>query len=684
MAYGLKYTIPFANVDNIPCVVNIEQKDYSGSPIELQAGSNPFIVTTDDEDFVYTPKRFSTAKINIVGSDYLRDLYSTSYQEYRVTFYRNNVIEWCGFIKPETYTQDYVTETFELEIECISSMSTLEYIDYSLKGSTKQFVSLGYLIQKCIQSANANYSTILVPYVYSDSKANYDSKATDILSTMTVSEQDFFDEDGTAMKLNEVLENVCKLLSWTCVDYRGSLYFVDYDHTGTYLVYDSTFTAWGATTVPNTLSVQDIGFKGGDHTLDILGGYTKVKVKDSNYPVGDAIPDETWNAVALFNGSTILTPRPTFPIGGGYMIQVDQTPKNYKVFDYTSLGAITGSYTSGSYQSVRGQYLGSRLVRLCEVKTSEDDITYSDCIEIDTKYVKLKSGERTSWDLYSLSESKEMFTFSKGLPCANYSGGCLYISGQVAQSVDLQNHTFNQDNGSQTSMRLVCKLSIGDKYWQGTNWGITEKTFNVEVTPSSKGYTAIDNTKKVSMAYSGVSGYIIQLPDTPLSGEIKFSMYSPICDDSTVTAVFIKDFKLKFKKNDGSVGIESSNTDRTYENIVNGSYVNSADDIEFKISSYNNDGACYSKVMFGSDYLKDNLYSVIEDKLIRPEEALIRRIINRYSSTKIKLTQQIQFTSSLLPIDTLSDSYFVNKKFLNIGGEIDYSVDRFSCKMIEQ
>ena len=112
----------------------------------------------------------------------------------------------------------------------------------------------------------------------------------------------------------------------------------------------------------------------------------------------------------------------------------------------------------------------------------------------------------------------------------------------------------------------------------------------------------------------------------------------------------------------------NSNTDRIYENIVNGEYVNSADDIEFKITSYNNDGACYSKVMFGSDYLKDNLYSVIEDKLIRPEEALIRRIINRYSSTKIELTQQIQFTSSLLPIDTLSDSYFVNKKFLNIGG----------------
>ena len=309
MAYGLKYTIPFANVDNIPCVVNIEQKDYSGSPIELQAGSNPFIVTTDDEDFVYTPKMFSTAKINIVGSDYLRELYSTACQEYRVTFYRNNVIEWCGFIKPETYTQDYVTETFELDIECVSAMYTLEYIDYTLKGSTKQFVSLGYLIQKCIQSANANYSTILIPYVYSDSKANYDSKATDILSTMTVSEQDFFDEDGTAMKLNEVLENVCKLLSWTCVDYRGSLYFVDYDHNGEYFVYSGDFVTKTGSISPKTMAVQDIGFKGGNHTLDILGGYSKVKVKDSNYNAKEAIPNEEYSQrvkMKMFDGEAVF------------------------------------------------------------------------------------------------------------------------------------------------------------------------------------------------------------------------------------------------------------------------------------------------------------------------------------------------------------------------------------------
>ena len=38
MSYGLIYTIPFAAIDNIPCVVEIEKENYSGEVIELVAG----------------------------------------------------------------------------------------------------------------------------------------------------------------------------------------------------------------------------------------------------------------------------------------------------------------------------------------------------------------------------------------------------------------------------------------------------------------------------------------------------------------------------------------------------------------------------------------------------------------------------------------------------------------------
>ena len=112
MSYGLIYTIPFATLDNTPCVVEIEKDGYTGASTELTAGATPFTAEIDSEEFLYTPTRFSTAKLQIVGNDYLQSLFSTAYREYRVTMKKDGVITWCGFIKPELYTQDYASETF--------------------------------------------------------------------------------------------------------------------------------------------------------------------------------------------------------------------------------------------------------------------------------------------------------------------------------------------------------------------------------------------------------------------------------------------------------------------------------------------------------------------------------------------------------------------------------------------
>lgn len=116
---------------------------------------------------------------------------------------------------------------------------------------------------------------------------------------------------------------------------------------------------------------------------------------------------------------------------------------------------------------------------------------------------------------------------------------------------------------------------------------------------------------------------------------------------------------------------------------MNEDYINELDEIEFKISSYNNDGACYSKVMLGDNYLTDNLYSSIEQKLVRPEEHLIRRIINQYGATKFKLTQILVDDEAITPITTITDKFQPNKRFTITGGTIDFAMNQFNCKMIE-
>lgn len=96
-----------------------------------------------DDNFLYVPIRFSTATIRVVGNDYLQSLYSTGYQQYRVNFKQGDTIVWTGFITPELYTQDYTATLFDLEIQCVSAMNTLEYADYKQKSAgSKEFVRL--------------------------------------------------------------------------------------------------------------------------------------------------------------------------------------------------------------------------------------------------------------------------------------------------------------------------------------------------------------------------------------------------------------------------------------------------------------------------------------------------------------------------------------------------------------
>lgn len=184
------------------------------------------------------------------------------------------------------------------------------------------------------------------------------------------------------------------------------------------------------------------------------------------------------------------------------------------------------------------------------------------------------------------------------------------------------------------------------------------------------------------MPYKGVSGVIIPI-DTLLYGELEFTLYaSKIHNAIFINGFLLKDFSFKYGKSTEAEKT-TDNTDRYYENVVNEDYINELDEIEFKISSYNNDGACYSKVMLGDNYLTDNLYSCIEQKLVRPEEHLIRRIINQYGYTKTKLTQVLIDDEAITPITTITDKFQPNKRFTITGGTIDFAMNQFNCKMIE-
>lgn len=709
MSYGLIYTIPFATLDNVPCVVEIEKDEYTGKVTELMPASSPFTVEIDDEEFLYTPTRFSTATIRIVGSDYLQSLFSIAYQQYRVIFKKNGIVTWCGFIKPELYTQDYSSTIFELQLECMSAMSTLEFIDYKQVGDSRAFVSFWELLKKCISSANSQYSNIYIPHVYAQNAEDYVA-GTNVLESMTVSEQDFFDEDDKPMKLKEVLEEICKFLNWTCIDWRGELYFVDIDHIGEYYKYNPVTIEKVGTGSPTLLNIQNIGFAGSEHALDILPGYNKVTVKDSNYPVDALIPD-------LFESSflnPLIKSSPFYrKIDGdkfSYFVKFYTNPRFDNIFsDKDSLQPIKIDIETlgDNADSTIINNVGSLISKQAKYKWEDgkpSSLSFEDILIIgmglsNKNYSDLTDLTRfLNKDIPVLQINPDYLIETIVSPSDGIS--YLLLSGQYFQSDSLYTNPAQGGDGKWNNVKgdVCCKfkLKIGNKYWTGGKWSDEESRFSIDCGGRDKSkvwyeWNDFENNVTYDMNIDS-TGYAIPIkPEDKLFGKIEFTVLRPISSNYGEGGrikrypyyTFMRNLKLQLYSGMAKQEEEKNNSDRIYENIVNENYINELDEIEFKISSYNNDGACYSKVMLGDDYLTDNLYSVIEETKIRPEELLIRRIIKRYSAPHIKLTQTIKAIPNLTPISRLYDNYMVNKRFINAGGSIDYKMNQFQCIMIE-
>ena len=686
MSYGLMYTVPFADISNIPCVVEIEKEGYIGTPTELVGGSSPFVVKIEDEEFMYTPTRFSDATIRVVGGDSLQSLFATSYQEYRVTFKKNSLVRWCGFIKPEVYTQDYSSNIFELEIECMSAMSTLEYIKYSQYRGTeiyeREFVSFSGILKQCIDEANVVYNKIIIPHVYAKSLNDFNSNQ-NILDEIVVSEQNFYNEDNEPMSLKEVLEEVCKFMNWTCVEWNGDLVFVDVDNTGDYLTFSNGLAYLGNTNI-NEINIQDIGFRGSDHSMDILPGYNKVVVKDSNYGL-DNILDFKVEYDKLSDIDDIVQ---TFNAGAKSKT-IMYNSIGYNMHQYLNGQVVNPSNYANDDDTLWGNILGISPIKYCnytiDINGTPDITEYSYVDALRIRYQGY-NGTKIGGDTRLLRVYSPPIALPKGVIAIN-------ASAKYYNSVPM--HPYRHDNWD-GNLLIGFKLKVGDRDFTNENTipGSFEKCSYLDFGKykSDNEYNEVKNDKTLLMPYDGAKGKIINVdPQVGITaGAIAFELLAELYPYAiNKYGAFLKDLSVRFIPQNGKKGAERE--DMTYENVINNKFINKLDEIEFKINSFaDDDGASFSKALYKGflsyqyqDYIRENMYSCIEGKLVRPEKSLIKRIINRYSGTKIKLTQVIKELPDITPITQLSDNFMTNKKFIVTGGEIDFANEAFTCVMTE-
>ena len=259
---------------------------------ELTMGPEPFVTQMDGEaDTIYVPVKYQSATVQIVNDEYLFSLFSSTAKQNSVKLLdaSNNVV-FSGYTSPNVWDADYNFEIETYEIEALDGLSILQYYDYEVIGQGKDFVTFAQIIDFCLRKAGC-YTTW-----YWSKNTSIPGVSGNIPNLMTISEQCFFDEDDEPLKMNEVLEEVCKFCGVTAVGEGDKVYFIDYDAIKEDKKFYVKYTVGNDIATDSSVALKyNCNISSADYTstgssLSLKGTYSKVTVKDSLYAVESIIP----------------------------------------------------------------------------------------------------------------------------------------------------------------------------------------------------------------------------------------------------------------------------------------------------------------------------------------------------------------------------------------------------------
>lgn len=388
MAWGIKYRTTYKRRSNGQTVIDILEKNYSGSVTNLLADNDCLNITLDgDIDNIYQPTRGSgaTIKLLVTPLTFPNILFVTDPQKYIVKVYSDysggNLI-WQGFISTSYYQENYSiggTQLTPVTLQCNDGMSVLENLPYmeSSTGATYTgFVNVATVMSNIFSKLGITFSTI---------RTSYDLKIADYSYNpflyLTVNNENFLDEKGIAKSCRWVLDSIFQPLSFS-ITFRGStIYMIDPINLH---VKGKGFTYGTSPVYGYNETQQDLGgyldvtgttlswFQTGQ-VLDTIQNYNQLEIKydpynvtEKNYDFNGTYVDASGNTKTNAGNTTTYTTITND--GSTYNLYIDVTMKDWTIsgiYGFEGIQKIesgstnttgTTDYYIKQIPSVTGQY----------------------------------------------------------------------------------------------------------------------------------------------------------------------------------------------------------------------------------------------------------------------------------------------------------------------------------------
>ena len=265
---SLRYHSEFYDLTQVLWRIEILQEAASAFvPEEVTLhGEEPLVI--DWKSIEKSDTIMGSAATLILNSDRDRqfiDLYQIEVGAVRLDVYRNGSLYWSGTLDTELYEEPYISEkNYDVEIT-FSDFAILERKDCNLTG----FKTMRQVLDACLEATGIQFEE-LVQHI---STSRTGVTPANLLANDKIVCDNFYDEDGEAMSLMEVLEGILKPYDLHIRQKAGKIYLWD----------------WNALCdVPSEQVVWDSD----DATLGVDAVYNKIKISFSPYQITDILASE--------------------------------------------------------------------------------------------------------------------------------------------------------------------------------------------------------------------------------------------------------------------------------------------------------------------------------------------------------------------------------------------------------
>lgn len=217
-------TITWKNDDNATCKLTIQ--DGNNTEVALTPAAEPFTTAMQETDDLFTPIRTSSGYANVLvdSVDDIAALVGSSPLARKVLLTVDGATRWVGFLACETFSQSWDKGPIEIELPVMSPIEMLRGLHPSASLSALKYINFAQLLVDINTAVGNSFEQFYFPAlsnVGTTLKYQFDMK-----NYATSTEHNTEHEMASYY---EILEDVCKLFGWQCIEYGSYLVFLAAD-----------------------------------------------------------------------------------------------------------------------------------------------------------------------------------------------------------------------------------------------------------------------------------------------------------------------------------------------------------------------------------------------------------------------------------------------------------------------